>query len=105
VSGPPSLPYQEASPVWVNKIVSLGGVVVVSVEGLGLGVGVMVVDGLGLGVGVMVVEGLGVGLGVIFTDGLGLGVGAVIMEVLGLGVGLGSGLMIGVTGSELAGDN
>jgi hypothetical protein len=85
------LPYQEASPVWVNKMVSLGGMVVV--------------EGLGLGVGVIVAEGLGVGLGVIFTDGLGLGVGVVITEELGLGVGRGSGLMTGVTGSELAGDN
>jgi hypothetical protein len=55
------------------------------------------------GLGVMVAEGLGVGLGVIFTDGLGMGVGMVITEELGLGVG--RGLMIGVTGSELAGDN
>jgi hypothetical protein len=86
------LPYQEASPVWVNKMVSLGGIVVV-------------VEGLGLGVGVIVAEGLGVGVGVIFTDGLGLGVGVVITEELGLGVDRGSGLMTGVTGSELAGDN
>jgi hypothetical protein len=94
VSGPPSLPYQEASPVWVNKTVSLGGVVVV-----------VSVEGLGAGAGVIVAEGLGVGLGVIITEGLGLGVGVVITEELGLGVGRGSGLMIGVTGSELAGDN
>jgi hypothetical protein len=98
VSGPPSLPYQEASPVWVNKTASLGGVVVVlSVDGLGLAVGVMIVEGLG--VGVMVPEGLAVGLGVI--DGLGLEIGVVVTEELGLGVGL----ITGVTGSELAGDN
>jgi hypothetical protein len=54
---------------------------------------------------VVVVEGLGVGVGMIFTDGLGLGVGVVITEELGLGVDRGSGLMTGVTGSELAGDN
>jgi hypothetical protein len=75
----------------------------VSLGVLGLGVGVIVVEGLG--VGLMVAAGLGAGLGVIFTDGLGLGVGAVITEELGLGVGRGSGLMTGVTGSELAGDN
>jgi hypothetical protein len=92
------LPYQEASPVWVNKTASLGGVVVVlSVDGLGLAVGVMIVEGLG--VGVMVPEGLAVGLGVI--DGLGLEIGVVVTEELGLGVGL----ITGVTGSELAGDN
>jgi hypothetical protein len=91
VSGPPSGPYQEASPVWVNKTASLGGVFVLSVEGLGLGVGVIVA------------EGLGIGLGVILIDGLGLGVGVVITEELGLGVD--RGLITGVTGSELAGDN
>jgi hypothetical protein len=61
----------------------------VSLGVLGWGVGVIVAEGLG--VGLTVAEGLGVGLGVIFTDGLVLGVGCE--------------LMIGVTGSELAGDN
>jgi hypothetical protein len=57
---------------------------------------------LGLEVGGIVAEGVGFG---VITDELGLGVGVVITEVLGLGVGRRIGLMIGVTGSELAGDN